>query len=146
MTLAYDTSDGTIMEALNNKADIDLNNLSADNKLALIEENKEIVMSWMIPDYNSGVNINLDEDIIAPYHCFITAESKANANQLAAITLSVKDDNDTYHPIGVSYSNVSGYSSSAVVNGYFSKGQIFKCSKTSGSSYSATMYPLKGAN
>ena len=57
MTLAYNTSDGTIMEALNNKADIDLNNLSADDKLSLIEEHKETIIGWMIPDYSRGVDI-----------------------------------------------------------------------------------------
>lgn len=75
MTLAYDTSDGTIMEALNNKADIDLNNLSADDKMALIEENKETVMGWMMPDYSKGVNvlddISQDSQYIPPKKGFL---------------------------------------------------------------------------
>lgn len=51
MVEEVDMSNGTIMEALNNKADIDLNNLSVENKRALIEENKETIMGWMMPDY-----------------------------------------------------------------------------------------------
>lgn len=59
MVEEVDMSNGTIMEALNNKADIDLNNLSADDKMALIEEHKETIMSWMMPDYTNGVNKGL---------------------------------------------------------------------------------------
>ena len=105
---------------------------------------RENVVNWGMVDYDSGVSIELNTDIVAPYHCFVTTESKANTRQLAAISLSVKVNNE-YLPVGVSYSIVSGYSSSAVVGGFFAKGQTFKCSKTSGSSYSAIMYPLKGA-
>ena len=99
-----------------------------------------------MPDFDAGVSIELGVDIIAPYPCFVTAEAKGNSGRLSAITLSAKDINDTYHPVGVSYSIVSGYGSSAVVSGYFAQGQTFKCSKTSGSSYSAIIYPLKGVN
>lgn len=57
MVEEVDMSNGTIMEALNNKADIDLNNLSVENKRALIEENKETIMGWMMPEWERAIEI-----------------------------------------------------------------------------------------
>lgn len=75
MVEEVDMSNGTIMEALNNKADIDLNNLSVEDKRALIEENKETIMSWMMPDYANGVNvlddISQDSQYIPPKKGFL---------------------------------------------------------------------------
>ena len=71
MTIAYDTSDGTIMEALNNKADIDLNNLSVEDKLALIEEHKETIMGWMIPDYSKAESRSKGVEYIAECNGYI---------------------------------------------------------------------------
>ena len=131
MTIAYDTSDGTIMEALNNKADIDLNNLSADDKMALIKENKETVMGWMMPDYANGVNKGTSFTSDGYYMMYVTQTFTSSGSQ----GVTIKINNNT-----MSYS--TGGNWGAWVCPFIIKPNDIVVVSTTGSSISATCYPL----
>lgn len=80
MVEEVDMSNGTIMEALNSKADIDLNNLSADDKRALIEENKETIIGWMMPDYTNSETIEQDVEYVASNDCWIYGKALSTSS------------------------------------------------------------------
>lgn len=62
---------GKILEALNNKTDLDFNNMNPSD-LSI-----ETVVGWMIPDYSAGIAISGNTDFICPAHGVIAGEVSA---------------------------------------------------------------------
>ena len=117
-------SNGQIMEALNNKADLDLNNLSVDDKMALIEEHKETIMGWMMPDYSKGVSLNANTP--APSNGVIFINSYVSENYR-----SINIDSVMVFQAGGSYNCRDS--------------NIIPICKGSSCNYASTFFPYKGA-
>ena len=73
-------SNGQLLETLNNKADIDFNNLSSETKMNLIEENKETIMGWMMPDYTNSETIEQDVEYVASNDCWIYGKALSTSS------------------------------------------------------------------
>lgn len=135
MVEEVDMSNGTIMEALNNKADIDLNNLSVEDKRALIEENKETIMGWMIPDYSKGISIS--NDYVCEKDGYVVQISSGSGNDAVA----------QLYVDGILVSTTvtrAPYNQEATASAFVSKGSVVTYVATKFNSI--TFYPLKGAN
>lgn len=131
MVEEVDMSNGAIMEALNNKADIDLNNLSVEDKRALIEENKETIMGWMMPDYSAGISLS-DISTSNPY------TAPADGYLYATVYNCTAYVNDSI----VAYSDNATYAVSVVI--VLSKNDVVTVSQNVLNR--CKFYPLKGAN
>ena len=143
MILAYDTSDGTIIEALNNKADIDLNNLSADDKLSLIEEHKETIIGWMMPDYNNYEELQQDVEYIASDNCWIYVDTlSTSSNSGGHVHKAIIIDDVTVYEVRSFYYTQTN----ALIP--CSKGSKYKIKNVNSGSgtYTLKVYHCKGLN
>lgn len=112
---------GAITEALNDKADLDFNNVGA--------EGKKNSVSWVMPDYSAGVEVSLP--YTANNKCFVVAYASAQ-NKAASffingeVVFTCGGTNATYYAR-------NGF--------YLDTGDVLSCDVTA----TGTVYPCKGA-
>lgn len=115
------TDTGVILEALNDKADRDLNNINPSASA------KETIVGWGIPDYSAGISLNgISSPYTAPKDGVVILERNIG-------TVYV---NGNY--VATSGQTYSAYSVFIPV----SSGDIV--SWTQGTPYNGVFYPLKG--
>ena len=130
-----------IEELQNNKADINLSNVSSAGKDASV--------SWGIPDYANPIatvtlSNNVLTEVIAPQNCFLRLHAQGNSGAECLIT------NDLSRTADIVFFSVP--SGSITVNGwvYLAKGQSVCVRGASGSSTNRkilyTLFPMLGGS
>lgn len=120
----------TVLEALNNKADRDFNNISSDTK--------NMVISWDRIDWESGVSQTAQIEYTAPTNGFIIGFNYTNGENKLTI------NNTTFNFNSGNGANIyagSGFYIPLSKNDTYKMEQAF-----SGSTSFLTFYPLKGVN
>ena len=134
------TDTGVILEALNDKADRDLNNINPSSTV------KQTMVSWGIPDYNSAVSLSAPttsyQDYTATKPCMIELLCFYMAGEL-----TYKINN---HEYSIGGNTTSQQQVGCLMHIYLDTGDVlsYKTQYTSSSSLiqnRATMFPLKGA-
>ena len=113
---------GAVTEALNDKADVDMDNVTATGK--------ETIVGWGMPDYSAGVNIS-GSSYTAPCDGFACLHNYNSTNSSKVYVNA--------NIVGI-MSNVNADSTVQIL---LNKNDILTCSDNFSSSY---FYPLKGVN
>lgn len=130
-----DTDIGQILEALNDKVDIDGNNFT--------EEGKQTIVGWGMPDYSAGVSVTLtsDQTYTAQYNqvlCATVGWGTANYGEILART-----DNDTSSMSNIIFAGRGSKYDWGTYYLYLKKGQSIYIQQVEGVR-SSTVYPLIG--
>lgn len=120
-----DINIGAISEALNNKADLDFNNMDPSDL------SKETIVGWGMPDYSAGVSVTLP--YTANNKCFVVGYASAS-NQ--AISFMINGEVvSTNGGTNATYYTRTGF--------YLNTGDVLSCTITGAT---GVVYPLKGVN
>lgn len=124
---------GIKAETINNKADLDLNNINPSASA------KSTIVGWGMPDYNAGITISaLPYTAQANGFIFVTAGRKINTSESGYISIN-----------GVNYNrfeNVQNYSAgSSTLQVYINKGDVIDLAENA-KFIQGYFVPLKGVN
>ena len=147
-----DYDPGTVLEALNNKADIDLGNVTASVASAFIKSDlsnvgstqKETIVGWGMPDFSAGVSKSLNTVYQAEKDGWIVIHGWQTSNGNANVELQYSVDGTFSDGITV-IKNYTG--NSTQTEGSFiapiPKGIYYRSTEI-GSLHSFIFYPCKG--
>ena len=134
------TDTGVILEALNDKADRDLNNIN------LSATAKQTIVGWGIPDYDSAVSLSAPTTSYQDY----TATKPCMIELLCFYMAGVLTYKINNHEYNIGGNTTSQQQVGCLMHIYLDTGDVlsYKTQYTSSSSLiqnRATMFPLKGA-
>lgn len=117
---------------------------SSGNKF-LTSGDKETIMGYMTPDFDSGIDVPLNEEYICPYSGYFILQANSTGNMARAELFVYKSDGSFFNAFQCAPNYGSGTDSGAFVAIQLSKGTKIKATiPTANKSHYSILFPFKG--
>ena len=111
----------------------------------LTSGDKETIMGYMTPDFDSGINVPLNEEYICPYSGYFILQANSTGNMARAELFVYKSDGSFFNAFQCAPNYGGGTDSGAFVAIQLSKGTKIKATiPTASKSHYSILFPFKG--
>lgn len=115
------------------------------SKLSATGGDKETIMGYMTPDFDSGIDVPLNEEYICPYSGYFILQANSTGNMARVELFVYKSDGSFFNAFQCSPNYGSGTDSGAFVAIQLSKGTKIKATiPTANKSHYSILFPFKG--